>query len=201
MQAFEFGTIERAAVAEAALQQLFADYVAFEKAAKDPWSRDVAPPPLVAFGQRHGVEWPRDTASRFLLKGLFADSAELLRVDRIVFAWGGGFDLGGAWLQAVLRAMGASVCASAPQLVVRCGDPDARLAELTEFLAEEEDYADQFSVAREEGALDDALFSITLARDAERRYLMFDDSGVQDWAFVAVLPQLDGEDPSLRRGS
>ncbi|HWB80315.1 MAG TPA: hypothetical protein VG755_35355 [Nannocystaceae bacterium] len=36
------------------------------------------------------------------------------------------------------------------------------------------------------------------SRGSARAHLVFDDSGVQDWAFVAMLPQLSGDDPVLQ---
>lgn len=42
-----------------------------------------------------------------------------------------------------------------------------------------------------------ALFSITFEGPTATQRLVFDGSGMQDWAFVAALPQLDGEDPRL----
>jgi hypothetical protein len=197
MQAAELPTIDAAAQAEAELRQLFEEYVAFEKHAENPWSADVVPPPLVALGQRHGVPWPGDKHSRFLLKGGFDESAEVLRVDRLLFFFGGGFDLGGAWLREVLGKMGAVASTERPFVVVRAADPQARATESSEFLAEE-DHEDQFSVTSDDGDLDDALFAITFESDGARVHLCFDDSGVQDWAFVALLPQLSGDDPALR---
>lgn len=197
MQAAECASVEDAARIEAELEQLCAAYLAYERAAKNPWSPDAIPEPLVAFGERHGVPWPREQRdARFLLKGTFDDAAELLRVDRMVFFWGGGFDLGGPWLREILVRLGARATTTAPRLVVACADPAARAEELATFLVEE-DHEDQFTVSSDDADLDDASFSITLVHGDTRRHLLFDDSGVQDWAFVALLPQLDGEDPSL----
>src|SRR5688572_22515320 len=117
MQAAEFATLEAATAAEAALQQLFAAYVAFEDTAAEPWSAETVPTPLVELGKRYGVAWPGDDSSRFLLKGGFDEAAEVLRVDRIVLFFGGGFDLGGEWLRAVLRKLGAVQCTEYPWLV------------------------------------------------------------------------------------
>jgi hypothetical protein len=197
MQAAQFATIDAAKRAEDELQRMLADYAAWEKHAEQPWSSDAVPPPLVELGQRHGVAWPGDKHSRFLLKGMADEAASVLQVDRLVFFWGGGFDLGGEWLRAVMRRMGAEVCTGAPFIVVGCGDPEGRAAEAGEFL-NAEDYEDQFSVSTDDGELDHALFAITFANDAARAHLVFDDSGVQDWAFVAMLPQLDGDAPALR---
>jgi hypothetical protein len=158
------------------------------------------PAPLVAFGERHGVQWPHTEESRVLLKGLFRDEANLLRVDRLVFFWGGGFDLGGETLRTILRGMRAVTCTGSPQLVIRTPDPDARLAALTSCL-DDEDFEDQFEVASDPGDLEYAWFSVTLENDDTRVHLIFDDSGVQDWAFVSLLPQFDGEDPRLLGGS
>jgi hypothetical protein len=198
MQAAEFASVDEATRAEAELQHLIDGYVAFEKTDPDPWSQGRVPPPLIAFGQRHGVEWPHAQGSRFLLKGLFEDEANLLRVDRMVFFWGGGFDLGGETLRAILGRMGAVACAESVHLVVAASDPEARLAELTSFLVDE-DFEGQFEVVSSAADLEHALFSITLDNGSNRTHLAFDDSGIEDWAFVSLLPQLDGEDPRLSR--
>lgn len=198
MQAAEFPSIDAATRAEAELERMFAEYVAWEKKAEQPWDSDVVPPPLVDLGKRHGVAWPADKHSRFLLKGSFDEAAEMMRVDRVVFFWGGGFDLGGEWLRSVLRTMGAVATTDRPFLVVRCPAPEARAKESGEFLVEEEDQEGQFSITSDDDALRNAMFAITFETDNARAHLCFDDSGVQDWAFVAMLPQLTGDDPSLR---
>lgn len=194
MQAAQFVTLADAARVEEELQRLRAAYISYEQHADSPWSADAVPAPLVELGARHGVPWPGDKDSRFFLKGAFDDAAEVLRIDRLVFFWGGGFDLGGEWLREVLRKLGAVFCTDLPRIVVRVADPHTRVAEASEFLIAE-DYEDQFST---DDALDDALFTITFANDTQRTHLVFDDSGVQDWAFVAMLPQLSGDDPVLQ---
>ncbi len=198
MQAAEFSSLEAAALAETALTRLIDEYTAWEKTAEQPWSEDAVPQPLVDFGTRHGVPWPADKHSRFLLKGMFDDVINLSRVDRLVFFWGGGFDLGGPWLRSVLETLGASRTAEWPALVVRCSDPKSRAEAAGEFLVEEEDSEGQFAIVEGEADLSSVLFAITFENDETRVHLTFDDSGVQDWAFVAMLPQLHDEDPSLR---
>jgi hypothetical protein len=147
--------------------------------------------------------WPTDESSRFLIKGLFKDEVQLLQVDRMVFFWAGGFDLGGATLRSILIVLGASAVVSegACHLVVRHSDPHAHAKELADFLCEE-DNEDQFTVG--EGTispteLPSMLFSISVIGPHSSAYLSFDDSGVQDWAFTTLLPQLSDEDPSLFR--
>ena len=197
MQAAECASVEDAARIEAVLEQLCAAYLAYERTAESPWSPDAVPEPLVAFGERHGIPWPRGRQdARFLLKGMFDDATALLRIDRMVFFWGGGFDLGGPWLREILVRLGARATTDAPHLVIACADPVARADELAAFLVEE-DYEDQHTLSSDDADLDRALFSVTLVHGDTRRHLVFDDSGVEDWAFVALLPQLDGEDPSL----
>ncbi|KYF72991.1 hypothetical protein [Sorangium cellulosum] len=198
MQAAEFSTVAAAEQAAAELRRLVADYVTYEGTADAPWSEGAVPAPLVEFGRRHGVPWPGDPTSRFLLKGLFNDEASVLSVDRLVFFWGGGFDLGGAWLREVLlRGLGAVYCTDAPRLAVRVDDPQARAAASAEFLVEE-DHEEQFTTTSDDAVLDRALFTITFEPDGDRVHLTFEDSGGQDWAFVAMLPQLSGDDPTLR---
>lgn len=155
------------------------------------------PPPLAAFGTSHGIDWPNEERARFLIKGMFEDEANVLRVDRMVFFWAGGFDLGGDTLREVLRNLGARVAVGEGEcpLTIRHDDPAARVAELAAFL-NDEDFEDQFTVG--DGAADDAYFSITVVGPTATKHIAFDDSGVQDWAFVAALPQLSDEDPSVR---
>lgn len=196
MQAAEHRTIQDAQRCEAALRGLFDDYARFEAEDPSPWRTDRVPPPLVSFGKRHGVEWPHDDASRFLVKGVFTEEAKLLRIDRMVFFWAGGFDLGGPTLRAILTGLGAIRVEGDCHLSIRHPDPDARAAELATFL-DENDFEHQYRVDAGEGTLEYMLFSLAVVGPTHRKRLLFDDSGVQDWAFVELLPQLDGEDPKL----
>jgi hypothetical protein len=198
MQAAEFSSVESAAKCEKELRALIDEYVRFEKSDPDPWGGKRVPPPLVAFGERHGVAWPNEEASRFFIKGLFADEAQLLQVDRMVFFWAGGFELGGDTLRAALVRLGASAAVGEGKchLSIRHDDPDARIAELTEFLRDE-DYEDQFEIVDGAASPKHPYFSITVIGPQHRARIAFDDSGVQDWAFTALLPQLSGEDPAL----
>lgn len=196
MQGAECTSIADAERLEAELVALKAAYVRYEAEAEHPWADDAVPTPLVAWGERHGVPWQRSRETRFLLKGMFEDEAQILRVDRMVFFWGGGFDLGGAWLRTILGKLGAVACSAAPRLRIACHDPEGRARALAQFLVDE-DYEDQFTVGDDPEDLPSALFALVLEHGDARRYVLFDDSGVQDWAFVALLPQLVGEDPSL----
>lgn len=196
MQAAACGTVAAALRLETELLALKAAYVRYEGEAENPWADDAVPTPLVAFGEQHGVPWYRSRETRFLLKGMFDEEARVLRVDRLVFFWGGGFDLGGPWLRTILGKLGATSCSPAPRLSIDCDDPRARAQELAQFLVDE-DYEDQFTLASDDAGLACSQFAIVLQRGDERRYLLFDDSGVQDWAFVSLLPQLVGEDPAL----
>lgn len=195
MQAAEFPSIEGANQCETALGELYRAYVNFEATDPSPWSADRVPGPLLDFGKKFGVEWPLTEDARFLLKGGFEDAAELMRIDRIVFFWGGGFDLGGQTLREILAKMGAKTVTDSCDITVQNSDPNARLEELVAFL-NDEDYEDQYEIDPDD--VDFALHTITIAGPHHSRCLAFDDSGVQDWAFVALLPQLDGEDPCLK---
>lgn len=195
MQAAQFSTAEAAMRAERELQALVDAYVEFEASDPDPWNRERVPPPLVAFGERHGVSWPLDQGSRFLVKGMFEDGVELLRVDRMLFFSCGGFDLGGETLRGILRKLGATHAREECHLLIESADPDQRVAELAAFL-DDEDFEAQYSLDPDE--IDWALHSLTVVSPDVSRTMSFDDSGVQDWAFVAILPQLSGEDPIFR---
>ena len=134
-----------------------------------------------------------------------ADEIEVTVVDRLVFFHVGGFELGGEAIETYFARSGAMRCASErAHLVVQSADPVAHARELAAFLGDE-DYEEQFTLLVD-GAVElrpfhdeqtDFLYTVTLA-DAEHACVLgFDDSGVQDWAFVAVLYQLCGMDPSL----
>lgn len=194
MQAAEFPTIEAAERCEAELNLLLQAYIHFEATDPSPWNQERVPAVLLEFGEKHGVEWPLQKDSRFLLKGGFEDSAELMRIDRLVFFWGGGFDLGGETLRKILVKLGAVNVGEFCAISIKSSDPDARLEELAEFL-NEEDFEEQFELDPDD--LEWALHSITIVGPNHSRTLAFDDSGVQDWAFVTLLPQLNGEDPTL----
>jgi hypothetical protein len=200
MQAAEFPSVELAARCEHELAALVTHYTRFEATDPDPWGGDRVPPPLVAFGERHGVTWPPDKTSRFLIKGLFRDDeVQVLRVDRMVFFSAAGFELGGETLRAILLRLGARAAVGEGKchLAIRNDDPDARVEELAEFLRDE-DFEDQFTVCDGAGA-PGAWFTLTVVGPAHRTRLAFEDSGVEDWAFVALLPQLCHEDPTLFR--
>ena len=196
MQAAEFSSVDLAAQCEKELRALIDAYVKFETTDPDPWGGKTVPPPLAAFGKRHGIDWPNHEKARFLIKGLFKEAANLLLVDRMIFFWAGGFDLGGDTLRAILRSLGARVAVGEGKchLTIRHEDPAARVEELAGFL-NDEDFEDQFTVG--DAAASDAYFSITVVGPKDTKHIGFDDSGVQDWAFVSVLPQLSDEDPSL----
>jgi len=196
MQAAEFASTEAAERCERELRSLVDDYVRFEASDPSPWATDRVSPPLTDFGRRHGVEWPNEEASRFLIKGLFADEARVMCVDRMVFFWAGGFDLGGPTLRAIIARLGAIAVASECHLSIRHDAPDARIAELAGFL-EDEDLADQFTIDDGAGDAGEGLFSITVVGPHDQKRIVFDDSGSQDWAFVALVPQLTGDDPAL----
>ncbi|HEY2368418.1 MAG TPA: hypothetical protein VGH87_18605 [Polyangiaceae bacterium] len=197
MQAAEFPSVDLAKRCETELRALIDAQIRFEAADPDPWGGKSVPAHLTAFGERHGVAWPSDEHSRFLAKGLFEDEAQLLQVDRMVFFWIPGFDLGGDTLRAILRKLGAVAAVGEGQchLAIACDDPDARVQELTSFLVDE-DFEDQFTVLDGKHTTHD-YFSVTLEGSKHTKRIVFDDSGVQDWAFTALLPQLAGEDPKL----
>ena len=195
LQAAEFPSVDLAVRCENELGALVDAYVKFEATSPDPWGGKTVPPPLVACGKGHGIDWPTDERARFLIKGLFKEEANVLRVDRLVFFWAGGFDLGGDTLREILRSLGARVAVGEGecQLTIHHDDPTARVEELAAFL-NDEDFEDQFTVG--DGAAPD-YFSITVVGPKDAKHIAFDDSGVQDWAFVTVLPQLSDEDPSV----
>ena len=56
MQAAELESADDARRVEAELAALIASYVEFEQTDPSPWSGERVPPPLAAFGAKHGVE-------------------------------------------------------------------------------------------------------------------------------------------------
>ncbi len=196
MQAAAFPDEATARSAEAELVLLVERYAEFERTDPNPWREDRLPDVLAELGRRYGVEWPNLEDARFLIKGRVGEEAHVRRVDRVVFFWAPGFDLGGETLRKVLARMGALRCTAHPRLRVRATDPKARARELVTFLSEE-GFAGQQRLTRDDRALKRALFSLTLEGDSARTHLIFNDAGMSDWAFVALLPQLEGEDPEL----
>jgi hypothetical protein len=205
LQAAEFASNEACARAEAEIRSLIEAYASFERSDPDPWSQDRPPPaPLVEFGRRHDVEWPSSKDGRFFLREPIAEAAQVLAVGRMLFFWAPGFALGGPALRRCLQRIGAVAVAGCGgdgddgrvDLVIRAASATARLEELAEFL-DAEDYEDQYEVVDDPEALELALFTITADDGQARSTMVFDDSGVQDWAFVAALPQLDGDEPRL----
>lgn len=200
----EYRSSEAANLAGEELEKLKEDYLRYEpsvalQSSRPPYgdnaSPDTIPPPLVAFGERHGFVWP--SSCGFLIKG-FADQIQIAVVDRLVFFHVGGFELGGEAMATYFRASGAIRCASdAAHLVMQSTQAVAQARELAAFLVDE-DYEDQFTLrvdGDEDG--DDFLFELTLS-DAEHTCVLgFTDAGVQDWAFVSLLYQLLGSDPTL----
>lgn len=195
MQAAEFPTLEAAERCEAELRSFIAAYGRYEE------SPAAAASPLDELGRRHGVAWPGDRSSRISVKGPFSDSAALARIGRLVFFWIGGFNLGGETMREVLRRLGAVATASEAgcHVVVRHDDPDDRVDALAAFL-DDGDFEEQYTVQDAGTPLDaDAPFSVTFVGPRHARRLVFDTSGVQDWAFTELLHQLDGDDPGLAR--
>jgi len=199
MQAAEFPTPEHATRAAKELEALVAEVGRFEKKEQGKWDHKMAMPPLVKFGRRHGVKWPDNEASSISVKGVIEEDGNVLQVDRMVFFWIPGYDLGGDPMREVLRRLGATEVGSEGNcnIEIRADDPDTRLEELTEFL-DEEDYQDQYSV-RGDVPVTGMYFSLTVVGKDQKVVVEFDDSGVQDWDFTAVLPQLSGEDPIFRK--
>lgn len=201
LQAGEFPSIALAERCTNELQTLIHAYAAFENSDHNPWDRQRVAPPLLAFGNRHGIVWPNDKSSQFLIRGNFEDDVEVFCVGRVVFFWADGFHLGGDTLRAVFSQLGAitTVGEGDCHILIRHEDPDTRAAELLEFLREEEDYDVPFLVLHNTPPPETAYASLTLIGPHHRVSLVFDDSGAQDGAFTALLPQLSEENPSLLR--
>lgn len=199
MQVAAFADVASAQAWEAELERLREAYVRFERTDAAPWSMEKVPPPLEAFAARRGQTWPLTESARFLVKGSFEDAVELLRIDRVVVLWGNGFELGGATLAGLARKDGATRTAESGtcHLRVRTESATARAAELAAFL-DDEDHAGHYTLQPLDAPLPPyTLFSVAIEDAKGGQRFVFDGSGMQDWAFVALLPQLDGEDPML----
>lgn len=199
MQAAEFPSVEHARRCAKELETLVAEYAKFEKESAHDWPRKSAAPPLIAFGRRHGVRWPDGEEASIRVKGQIAEEANVLQVDRMVFFWIPGFELGGEPMREAFRRLGAldTGCNGNCNLEIKAADPDARVEELFDFL-NEEDYEDQMNVRTGDEPVEKMYFSLTVTGPDKRVILEFDDSGVQDWAFVAMLPQLSDEELAFR---
>jgi hypothetical protein len=200
IQAAEFATVDQSKRCEAELRGLIDDCIRAERAGESSFDAQRVFSPLAAFGARHGVSWPRGEGAAFRLKDPMSDT-QLLRVDRMVFLWAAGFELGGDTLRAVLTRLGATAAAGEGRchLVISSNDPDQRVEELGDFLREE-GMGEQFEIIRSAPrALGDAYFSVTMNGPEHSTRIVFDTSGVQDWAFTALLPQLSDENPALLR--
>jgi hypothetical protein len=212
----EYPSSDAANAAADALTKLKEDYARHESSVALQSSRapygdstkpGVIPPPLVAFGERHGFVWP--SSCGFSIKGL-ADEIEIVAVDRLVFFYVGGFELGGSAIETYFARSGAVRYASNHcHLVMGSAEAVERARELAAFLVDE-DFEDQFTLridGKVEGRSGDAdddeegdenfPFAVTLTNAEHTCVLGFDDSGVQDWAFVSLLYQLADMDPSL----
>lgn len=188
----EFPSSEKAIAAAAELETLKAALVAWEVGNFSDGKN--VPMPCLEFAERRAFEWPPNAV---VLLEHPASEIEVVQVDALVFFYGGGFDLGGAGTARFFEYAGATRCATSGHLVIDAQDPVALTRELASFL-DEEDFADQYRVF--EGKPPAPLMhSITLTGPGGPRVLGFDDSGVQDWAFVALLPQLDGSRPRFGR--
>jgi hypothetical protein len=213
----EYRSSDAANLAAEALMKLKEDYASYEARAlqsrraphggSSSSSPETIPPPFVAFGERHGFVWP--SSCRFSIKG-FADEIEVVAVDRLVVFYVGGFELGGKALASYFAGSGAiRYVSDGGHLVMQVAEAVDRARELAAFLVDE-DYEGQFTL-RIDGEVqgappdeDDAehdeeffLFTVTLTNAEHTCVLGFDDSGVQDWAFVSLLYQLSGMDPTL----
>lgn len=212
----EYPSSDAANAAADALTKLKEDYARHESSVALQSSRapygdstkpGVIPPPLVGFGERHGFVWP--SSCGFSIKGL-ADEIEIAAVERLVFFYVGGFELGGSAIETYFARSGAIRYASNRcHLVMQSAEAVDRARELAAFLVDE-DFEDQFTL-RIDGKVEgrsgevhrggegdeNLLFAVTLTNAEHTCLLGFDDSGVQDWAFVSLLYQLSDMDPSL----
>ncbi|KIG18664.1 hypothetical protein DB30_07679 [Enhygromyxa salina] len=192
MHCAQFPSDEGAIAAAEALEGLRAALVKWERDNHNDGTKPAAP--CLEFATRRSFIWPSDGVIS-LKHG--ADEIEVLQVDTLVFFYGGGFELGGAGTERAFEAMGAARHVTGCHVVVEVGEAAAAARELAAFL-DEEDFAGQYSLVEGDVKIEGFLHSIAFVGAAARHTLCFDDSGVQDWAFVAAAPQLSGMGPRLR---
>ncbi len=193
----EFESESAAGVAAAGLDEFRAATIAYERQLGGP--AEPPDPPLVEFAKAHG--FALHGACEVLVKGPAEDTMQVLQVDRLVFFYAGGFDLGGDAIETYFSLAGAShYSRDTAQLVVASENPQASARSLASFLDDEE-YAEQYYLAEAEAEVyaDPTPFSVRFetADTSLATAVIFDDSGVQDWAFIACLPQLHGQAPRL----
>lgn len=172
-------------------------YVAYEGplylAGAQPYDpgRPAGPLPevLVEMGRRHGFEWPRDCG--FLVKGSSSEIS-VEPVGRLLFVYANAFELGGEAMKKVFASLGSVRYAERCHLRCDVADAAERKSELATFLDEEE-----FDDAFRAESSPHTLYSITLCDAAASTSLYFDGGNSGEEAFIALLPQLDGDDPRL----
>ncbi len=196
----EFDSEAAARAVEAALVGFCAAYAVYER---EVHGRGLVPdqpsPPLIEFARAQGFTLRGEGA--LLIKGLAQDELKVVRIDRLVCFYAGGFELGGDGIEAYFaHAQARRYARDEAHLVVASEDPEASARALAGFL-EDEDFEDQYVLAEAGEGPRDGVFSVRFERGETAWTLSFDDSGVQDWAFIACLPQLDGESPSLDAGA
>ncbi len=194
MQAAEFPDLKSAESAMARLTKFKAEYIEFETLDPNPWSWESVPSVLTSFGREFGIEWPHQKSARFLLKGTFAEASELRQAGRLIFFWGGGFEMGGDTLRTILKHMGATKTVEFCEIMVRSDDPDGLIETWVELL-EANDFEDQYILDPDDG--EDWLHTIMVKGDDNERLIAFDDSGVSDWAFVSLISLLQDLNPNF----
>lgn len=193
----EFADRESAAAAAREVTRFRDAYAAYEGplylAGEQPYdpARPVGPLPevLVEMGRRHGFEWPRNCG--FLVKGSSSEIA-VEHIGRLLFVYANAFELGGLAMEQVFASLGSVRYAERCHLRCDVADAAERERELAAFLADE-DFDDAF---RAESS-PHTLFSITLRDASASTTLYFDGENSGEEAFIALLPQLDADDPRL----
>jgi hypothetical protein len=146
----------------------------------------LVPEPLAALATKHAFALPAE-GYEILLKGLIDDVMQVRRMGSLIVFYGGGFDLGGAAIESYFAAMGATAYdRNGAVLVVECDAPDEAATDLAAALDDEE-YDEQYTIGPDE---EGGVFTIRFEGGGARACVAFDDSGVQDWAFIASLSHL-----------
>lgn len=195
----EFADEATAAEAARALLEFRSMFTQFEESMLQEGriqALDETPAPLTAFAAKHGFDVPG--VCEVLLKGSASDVMEVLHVNKVVFFYASAFDLGGKAIELFFRrAKAVKYSRNAACIVIESHSPEESAESLASFL-NEEDFEGQYTLVHSDAARVSATgYSIRLANSESSSTLCFDDSGVQDWALAACLPQLDGESPRL----
>jgi len=195
----QFSSVQKAEIAAQRLNELRQSYIDWSnfRFSKGE-SLSEFPQLLFDFAEKHGFDWPRDKKNGFLIKG-DAEEIQVVVIGALVFFYAGGFSLGGTAMLNFFRVVDATHYATHCHLLVSADDPDGASKDLAAFL-DAEDYEEQYAIKSNRDELESllTLHSVRfISPKGKESVLGFGDVGVQDWAFVSAIYQLDSGSPTL----